>query len=256
MRKKFKFSFLLILLCAFDIFSQKLYETEGFASYYSEDFHGKLTSSGEVYDMHKLTCAHPYLPFNTWLKVTNVANQKSVIVRVNDRGPFMKNRIIDLSYAAARELGMLGPGSIYVKLEIINPPATEIQQNKDIRRTQEEVSLPELEEHEVYLRFRTKPLEKQKNISISEFGLYNLKYEKINVSNGYLIQIASFSTLKNAQIFIEQIDEVNENELFIYHPSSGIYRAVVGIFPSIREAQLKKDSISKFYPDAFIISFK
>lgn len=254
MRKKFSLSFLIFFTLTSEIFSQKLYETEGFASYYSEDFHGKLTSSGEIYDMHKLTCAHPYLPFNTWLKVTNVANQKSVIVRVNDRGPFMKNRIIDLSYAAARQLGMLGPGSIYVKLEIVSPPIT--QQDSEINRPPKETPIPELDESEINLRFRTKPYIPEKNTEISEFGLYNSKYEKVSITNGYLIQLASFSTLKNAQIFLDQIEEINESELFIYHPSSGIFRVVVGIFSNMREAQIKREEVAKHYPQCFVISYK
>ncbi|MCX8057166.1 MAG: septal ring lytic transglycosylase RlpA family protein [Ignavibacteria bacterium] len=254
MRRKFNFSFLILFSISTEIFSQKLYETEGFASYYSEDFHGKPTSSGEIYDMHKLTCAHPYLPFNTWLKVTNLANQKSVIVRVNDRGPFMKNRIIDLSYAAARELGMLGPGSIYVKLEIVSPPLTQPETN--IGRVPSETPIPELEESDVSLRFRTKPYQPEKSANISEFGLYDINLKKIDISSGYLIQLSSFSTLKNAQIFLDQIHEVNEQELFIYHPSPGIYRVVVGIFSNMREAQIKKEEIAKHYPQCFVITYK
>lgn len=254
MRKKFNLSLFILFSFSIELHSQKLYETEGFASYYAEDFHGKLTSSGEVYDMHKLTCAHPYLPFNTWLKVTNVANQKSVIVRVNDRGPFMKNRIIDLSYAAARQLGMLGPGSIYVKLEIVNPPLSQPEPN--IGRVPKETTLPELEDKDVILRFRTKPYLPEVVQKVDEFGLFNLKFEKVNISSGYLIQLASFSTLKNAQIFIDQVEEINESELYIYHPSSGIYRVVVGIFSNMREAQMRRETISKHYPQCFVISYK
>lgn len=254
MRKKFNFSFLILFSLSTEIFGQKLYETEGFASYYSEDFHGKLTSSGEVYDMHKLTCAHPYLPFNTWLRVTNLANQKSVIVRVNDRGPFMKNRIIDLSYAAARQLGMLGPGSIYVKLEIVSPPLS--QPEPDIGRVPRETTIPELDESDIYLRFRTKPYKPETESTISEFGLYNSKFERINISGGYLIQLASFSNLKNAQIFLDQVEEVSENELFIYHPATGIFRVVVGIFFNMIEAQVKREELAKHYPQCFVISYK
>lgn len=254
MRKRFKISLCLIIFLSIQTFGQKLYETEGFASYYAEDFHGKLTSSGEVYDMNKLTCAHPYLPFNTWLKVTNLANQKSVIVRVNDRGPFMKNRIIDLSYAAARQLGMLGPGSIYVRLEIVSPPLT--QQDIDIGKVPSETPIPQLDENEVYLRFRTKPYEPEKTKNISEFGLYNSDYQKVEISSGYLIQLSSFSTQKNAQIFLDQIEEIEKDQLFIYHPSPGIFRVVVGIFNNMREAQLKKSEVEKHYPGCFVITYK
>lgn len=89
---------------------------DGIASWYGPNFHGKLTANGEIYDMYKLTAAHRTLPFNTIVKVTNLDNGKSVQVRVNDRGPYAKNRIIDLSKKAAEEINMLGPGTAPVEL--------------------------------------------------------------------------------------------------------------------------------------------
>lgn len=88
----------------------------GVASWYGPGFHGRRTASGERYDMHELTAAHPSLPFGTLLEVRNVATGASVRVRVNDRGPFAKNRIIDLSKAAAAAIGMIGPGTALVEL--------------------------------------------------------------------------------------------------------------------------------------------
>jgi rare lipoprotein A len=95
------------------------YRQRGVASWYGREFHGKRTSSGEVYDMYGLTAAHKTLPLPTTARVTNLANGKSVLVRVNDRGPFSKNRLIDMSYAAARELGMLAPGTTMVEVEAL-----------------------------------------------------------------------------------------------------------------------------------------
>lgn len=92
---------------------------KGWVSYYGPGFHGRLTANGEVYDQNKLTCAHKHLPFNTKLKVTLLKTGKSVIVRVNDRGPYSKGRIIDLSVEAARRIGMLKMGTGEVKAEII-----------------------------------------------------------------------------------------------------------------------------------------
>jgi len=91
----------------------------GIASYYADEFHGRTTSNGETYDMHALTAAHRTLPFNTRVRVTNLANNKSVVVRINDRGPFVGDRIIDLSYRAAQELSMIGPGTARVTLQIL-----------------------------------------------------------------------------------------------------------------------------------------
>jgi rare lipoprotein A len=90
----------------------------GIASFYGKKFHGRKTASGETYDMYKLTAAHRTLPFGTKVKVTNLLNGRSVVVRINDRGPFKKDRIIDLSFEAARRLGI--GGTAKVKLVILN----------------------------------------------------------------------------------------------------------------------------------------
>jgi rare lipoprotein A len=92
----------------------------GFASWYGGKFHGRMTSSGETFDTNELTAAHRTLPFGTMVKVTNLANGKSVVVKINDRGPFVDGRIIDLSRAAASELDMLGMGVAEVSLEIVD----------------------------------------------------------------------------------------------------------------------------------------
>lgn len=92
---------------------------EGIASYYAEEYHGKATASGEIFNMNELTAAHPTLPFNTKVRVTNLSNGKEVIVRINDRGPFKDDRIIDLSYQAAKEIAMVGPGTARVRVEVI-----------------------------------------------------------------------------------------------------------------------------------------
>lgn len=92
----------------------------GIASYYAEQFHGKKTSSGEPYDMHDRTCAHRWLPYNTRVRVTNLANNRSVVVRVNDRGPFKHTRLIDVSKGAAKELDMIRSGTARVVIEVVN----------------------------------------------------------------------------------------------------------------------------------------
>ena len=91
----------------------------GVASWYGRDFHGKKTSNGEYYNMYDLTAAHKTLPMNTMVKVTNLRNNRSVIVRINDRGPFVNSRIIDLSYAAAKRLDMIAKGTAPVRLEVV-----------------------------------------------------------------------------------------------------------------------------------------
>ena len=103
------------------------YEQEGYASWYGGDFHGKLTANGETFNTYDYTAAHKELPFNTIVKVTNITNGKYVTVRINDRGPFVDGRIIDLSYAAAKDLGMAESGVAPVKLETISMSELKIQ---------------------------------------------------------------------------------------------------------------------------------
>jgi rare lipoprotein A len=98
------------------------YTEEGVASWYGAPFNGRRTSDGEIYDMHQLTAAHRTLPFNAIVRVTNLTNGKQVNVRINDRGPFVANRIIDLSYSAAEAIGMVGPGTAEVRLDVVAGP--------------------------------------------------------------------------------------------------------------------------------------
>lgn len=97
------------------------YTEEGNASWYGEPFHGRRASNGETYDMYKLTAAHRTLPFETMVRVTNANNGRSTVVRITDRGPFVDNRIIDLSLAAAREIESVGPGVVPVRVEVLSP---------------------------------------------------------------------------------------------------------------------------------------
>jgi peptidoglycan lytic transglycosylase len=95
------------------------YTEEGNASWYGEPFNGRRASNGEIYDMYKLTAAHRTLPFDTMVRVTNLNNGKNTTVRITDRGPFVENRIIDLSLAAAREIELVGPGVAPVRVEVL-----------------------------------------------------------------------------------------------------------------------------------------
>lgn len=97
------------------------YDEKGIASWYGTKFHGQRTSSGEAYDMYKMTAAHKTLPLPSFVRVTNLQNGRSVIVKVNDRGPFHENRIIDLSYAAAMKLGVVKTGTAMVEVQAIDP---------------------------------------------------------------------------------------------------------------------------------------
>jgi len=114
---------------SYEVFGRRYYVMEsgrghverGVASWYGEKFHGRLTSSGEPYDMYIMTAAHKTLPLPSYARVTNLANGRSVVVKINDRGPFVDNRIVDLSYAAAARLDMLRSGTAMVELQVVEP---------------------------------------------------------------------------------------------------------------------------------------
>ncbi|TYB31213.1 MAG: septal ring lytic transglycosylase RlpA family protein [Candidatus Mcinerneyibacterium aminivorans] len=109
----------LLLFIISNLFYAQPETYKGYASWYGPNFNGQKTANGETYNMYDLTAAHKTLPFNTYIKVTNLENNKTVVVRINDRGPFIKNRIIDLSYQAAREIDLISKGTCKVKLEVV-----------------------------------------------------------------------------------------------------------------------------------------
>jgi rare lipoprotein A len=120
--KKIRFLLLLFLVKHVPIYGQQVplgFEIFGAASYYGSKFYGNKTASGEILDKNDLTCAHPTLPFGTMLEVTNLANNKWCVVRVNDRGPYSHGRILDVTHKAAKHLGMFGSGIIKVKVTIV-----------------------------------------------------------------------------------------------------------------------------------------
>jgi len=125
----------------FPVTSVAAYREKGVCSWYGPDFHGMVTSSGEIYDMNELTAAHRTLPYNTQVRVFNPANQKEIVVRINDRGPFLKDRILDLSYAGAKALGIIGPGTAVVELEALGI-LEEVEENgQRVTRLVQEIQL-------------------------------------------------------------------------------------------------------------------
>lgn len=118
--------FLLLAACATPRLGPRAWEDpsgeEGLASWYGHPYHGRRTSSGEVYDMYQLTAAHREIPLGSWVEVVNLGNGRSLTVRINDRGPFVDGRIIDLSYASAQLLGVVGPGTAPVRVRLTQAP--------------------------------------------------------------------------------------------------------------------------------------
>ena len=102
----------------------KGFRQRGIASWYGKDFHGKKTSNGEIYDMYAMTAAHKTLPLGTYVRVHNLENGRKIEVRINDRGPFVRGRIIDLSYTGAKKIGIVGPGTARVEVVALGTPVT------------------------------------------------------------------------------------------------------------------------------------
>jgi rare lipoprotein A len=111
------------------------FKQQGVASWYGKDFHGKKTSSGEIYDMYDMTAAHKILPLGTFVRVKNLKNNRVIDVRINDRGPFVAGRVIDLSYTAASKLEIIGPGTATVEIVALGTPDSSKKDSKDIAYT-------------------------------------------------------------------------------------------------------------------------
>lgn len=120
------------------------YKERGIASWYGKKFHGRRTSSGEPYDMYAMTAAHKTLPLPSYVRVKNLGNQRSVIVRVNDRGPFIGNRVIDLSFSAATKLGIVGAGTGMVELAVVGASTNQLSAPTPAPASQSQTATPQL----------------------------------------------------------------------------------------------------------------
>ena len=157
------------------------YREEGTASWYGTKFHGQHTANGEVYDLYGMSAAHKTLPLPTYVQVTNLDNQRKVIVRVNDRGPFYSDRIIDLSFAAAKKLGFADQGTARVRVEGIDPVAWQQQNNPDYLVTREAVAAAPV--------MAALPPEPVENVQ----------------AGGYYLQVGAFSSDQAAQALRQRV---------------------------------------------------
>ena len=215
---------LLLLFVAAGIYpllAQENYKKVGYASFYHDKFEGRKTSSGEKFRQEKMTCAHRTLPFGTKLRVTNLANNKEVIVTVNDRGPYSKGRIIDLSREAARKLDFIRSGHTRVAIEVIT----------------DTVPVPVVDTIKTYTLFDSK-----------EQG-----------PHGFSIQVGSFSKKENMERITARMKRELDKEVYVYlkgEESNKTYRVTVGTFESRNEAFGYLVKILPRYPGAFIIKLK
>lgn len=199
---------LILSLLAADVFASaalSVYKSSAVASYYADKYHGRKTSNGEVFNMYDLTAAHKTLPFNTKVKVTNLSNGKSVIVRINDRGPFVKGREIDLSKAAAVKIGMIKSGTAKVSLEIIGGSGASGQ---NVSQGQ-----------------------KAGASDISSSSDFAKSAEAANYDR-WNIQLGAFSSRKNASIFAADAQAAGIKHLAYQTTRSGIVRVIVKDLPT------------------------
>jgi rare lipoprotein A len=208
------------------------YKERGIASWYGRKFNGQKTSNGETYDMYAMTAAHPTLPLPSYARVTNVATGKSVVVRVNDRGPFLHGRIIDLSYAAANRIGVAAKGSGEVIVEAIIPAAG--------GTATAAVPLPP-----VVATAPPRPLEAPQAVPISA-----------EATGGFAVQLGAFQNFNNAQTFLAHVQgqltsaqvEPRVREV------RGLYRVYVGPYPDRDEARRVAERLTSAFGFATAIA--
>ena len=202
---------------------------KGTASFYADKFEGKQTASGEKYKHKKLTAAHKSLPFGTIVKVTNLDNGLSVEVRINDRGPFVENRIIDLSRSAAEKLKFINQGLEEVQIEVIDAGDGRTNSNRPVQIDQEI-------DAETY--FQMKIRRKQPSgygVQIASFtGFDNMLKLSENIGNSY-----------RADLFIE-VKEVNDRK---------VYALILGDYGKRKKADKLKVKISDRFPDSFVTRY-
>ncbi len=205
------------------------YKERGIASWYGRKFHGQKTSNGETYDMYAMTAAHPTLPLPSYVRVTNVATGKSVVVRVNDRGPFLHGRIIDLSYAAAHRIGTAAKGSGEVEVESIIPGGSTTMLAAAPLPPVAASPAPAVASATTPLR----PVDAPVPISRDATGAFN-------------VQLGAFQNYVNAQNFLAHIQgqlasaQVEPK----VREAGGLYRVYVGPFPDRDEAKRTADRIT------------
>jgi rare lipoprotein A len=220
---------------------QKNYTQKGMASYYGKDFHGKKTACGEKFDMNEFTAAHKKLPFNTLVKVTNLSNSKSVIVRINDRGPFTSKRIIDLSKGAASKIDMVRSGLASVKIEVVG--------TDDLHPKKKYAEICELDTTGILYN----------TISDLKTGnLYNIQGEIICIS-GYTIQIAALKELNHTVEIVQKLKKENIAKTFIdvkIIDKKKIYKILVGNFSEIEAAEEALEKLARIGYQGFIKKYR
>lgn len=212
--------------------------SEGIATFYDDKFEGRPTANGDIFDQNKLTAAHRSLPFGTVIKVTNLQNKKSVVVTVNDRGPFVDSRLLDLTKSAASALGFIEQGLTRVRIDVIqsgdNTAKTETSQAMAAQSSQvnNEVHFPN-EYYELDIKF-AKPV-------------------------GFAVQVGSFTELANLMRMAQELRRIYGKNLIVQVTDvdeKKVHRLLVGPFPERASAEKMQQSLKDNFSDCFVLELK
>jgi rare lipoprotein A len=211
--------------------SAKIGTTEnGVASWYGYPYHGRRAANGEIYDMEKLTAAHRTLPFETWVDVENLSNEKHVTVRITDRGPFIDGRIIDLSKAAARQIDLLGPGISPVRIKVVTAPPREI-----VPPPPPPVVVATTPPQNVPLPAPRPPAP-----------------VLIESTDQFAVQIGAFRDKAHADQLRQQYEQLFGSARLVFH-APGVWRVLVGREPSMESANALLARILERTKPAFVV---
>ena len=212
------------------------YNKTGIASWYGPKFHGKLTANGEIYNQYALTAAHKTLPLPSAVKVTNLKNNKSIVLRINDRGPFVNDRIIDLSSKAADILDLKREGTGLVRVQILR------EKSLYLEKLAKQGSFPEindLKETELpNITIPSKVAVKIKDTKNQKIVTKKINYNLKNLNKEYkiYIKLASFSSKKNAEIMKKKVSYIDKVKIYkIYKMNRTLYQVKAGPFLSVEK---------------------
>lgn len=251
--------FVFISIICFNTFSQTKYFEKGIASYYHDYLKNKTTANGEIYNPEELTAAHLTLPFNSIVSVTNLKNNKTINVRINDRGPFIEKRIIDLSKAAADSLDFIYQGLTNVIVKVIKVGKTEFEQKKlpefisdnntDNKKTISNISPKNISKKENINK------KKEKKLPIETDENDNIKENKISA---FGIQIGSFRNKENMLKLSEKIKSEFDESVYvqkIFLNQTMFYRVIIGEFNTLEDATLFYKKIEDKFSGCFTIKY-
>jgi rare lipoprotein A len=215
---------------------------EGLASWYGPPYHGRPAADGEIYDMEKMTAAHRTLPFQTWVRITNLRNGLAVEVRITDRGPFVEGRIIDLSKAAARQIQLLGPGVASVRLEVINAPSPALMDSPPSVSAPALVSTPSTSAQATApappVGTSAQPQTARPPFETPAQPPTPLPPDTIGGRNLYAVQVGVFTVYDNAvQLRDQYSKEYGPAQLVIRQGAPPAWRVLVGSFENEADAQ-------------------